>query len=286
MPEVPFDSHALLQDRVLSQHQQVLSLIRLFTQNPKIDEILWLDLCCGRGQILQSVEHVIPSERRNKIRYLGIDASLNYAREAERRACELFGKAKVEIIELQNFEMLLSERQDFHVVTLTNSVHEINPRNLGATFVGALCRVKREGFLFVYDMESLPEPELGAIPWRGIEIERIFREVLLSIGAPADSLPDIAVWPHRSCRCWNLQLHRDFIEISSLEDVRDQMLSVAEKIIRELLEQKHFEISRALAVIARDGPSGDLERSQVLALLYDFWAISKALRLDFNKLEL
>lgn len=277
MPGVLSDSHAVRQDRVLTQHQVALNLIRRFIQDPKVEEVTWLDLCCGRGQILFNVENVIPIERRTKIRYLGVDASLDYAREAEERASSLFGGAKVEIIELQNFEKLLDSGQDFHVVTMTNSVHEISPKNLATTFVGALCRVKRDGVFFVYDMESLPVPELGAIPWKGIEVQRIFREILKAIGAPPECCPDVGVWPHRSCRCWDLQFHRGHIEIQSLEEFRDSMVACAENVISELLQEKMFDVSRALAVFARNRGMTEGERVQANAMLYDYWAISKAL---------
>lgn len=277
MPGVLSDSHAVRQDRVLTQHQVALGLIRAIIQDPRVEEVFWLDLCCGRGQILHNVENVIPIERRNKIKYVGVDASLDYAREAENRARSLFGSAKVEIIELQNFEKVLENGQDFHVVTMTNSVHEISPKNLATTFVGALCRVKQEGLFFIYDMETLPIPELGAIPWKGVEIQRIFREILNVIGAPPESCPDVGVWPHRSCRCWDLQLHRKHIEVTSLENFREAMISSAELVISELLQEKRFDLSRALSVLARSGDMTESERSQANAMLYDFWAISCAL---------
>ena len=276
------DSSAVLQDRVLVQHQAALSVIRSFTQDPSLDEVIWLDLACGRGQILVNVENAIPQERRAKVSYIGVDISNAYAREAKERASRLFGSARVEVCDIQNFERVLGNSEAFHVITFTNTVHEIHPEDLADALVSLLCRLAPGGCLFAYDMERLPVPELGAVPWKGIEVEKIFHAILRQIGVQESALPDVAVWPHRTCSCWNLQLHRHHIDIDDLGALREGMTLAAATSIREILGEKLVETYTALSTACEYGCETEGERVSVQALLFEFWAIARALGLPFD----
>jgi 2-polyprenyl-3-methyl-5-hydroxy-6-metoxy-1,4-benzoquinol methylase len=150
------DANAVLIDgRVLVQHQAALSLIRTWTQDPAIPRIRWLDLACGRGQILSNLDHVIPEKRREKIEYRGFDVSKECALQTERQARSLFKNASVNICELQFFETFLAGEESFDIVTCTNAVHDISPEALAETFVGAICRTGSQGCLYLYDTERL-----------------------------------------------------------------------------------------------------------------------------------
>ena len=272
------DSNAVLvEGRVLAQHQAALGLVRQMAQDPEVSQISWLDLACGRGQILSNIEHVIPKRRRNKIKYVGFDISREYALETENRARGLFPDVRVEICDLGRFESYLGSSDVFDLVTMTNTAHEISPRVLGETFVSALCRTSLDGCFYMYDMEKLPDPELGAIPWAGAEIERIFHNILRVAGADEASLPDIAVWPHKSCTCWNLQLHRSHLQVENLNGHKETMIEAATNVIRGALEEKLVALHSMLSSICRYGPETLEESQNVVHLLYDYWAVSRAL---------
>lgn len=280
MPDVIADSAAvLLRGRVLAQHQSALVLVRERTQNPDVKKLKWLDLACGRGQILVNVENVIPEKRRQKIDYLGFDVSLEHARDTEKRACSLFSNGRVKICELACFENFLDDGESFDFITLTNTVHEISPEDLARTIVAALCRAKPDGCVFLYDMETLPTFELGAIPWSGEEVESIIHQILTAAGVPAEALPDVAIWPHKSCQCWNLQVHRNHFAEVDLVKKREAMIAIATRSIRSLLEEKLLATSTALDSAARFGSETTDEEREILRLLYDYWAISRALGL-------
>ena len=70
------DSNAVLMaSRVFPQHQAALGLIKQLVQDPRKKKINWLDLACGRGQILANIENIISSSRLDKITYFGFDVS-------------------------------------------------------------------------------------------------------------------------------------------------------------------------------------------------------------------
>ncbi len=60
--------------RVMSQHQAAITVLQFLLVNPAIQEFSWLDLACGKGQIISQLEENIPDETlRGKIVYLGYD---------------------------------------------------------------------------------------------------------------------------------------------------------------------------------------------------------------------
>ena len=283
MPRVIADSHAVMvPERVFPQHQAALALVRERTQDPGVKTLRWLDLACGRGQILANIERVIPETRRKKIDYVGFDVSADYARAAEKAAESLFGRGRVQVCELQDFERLLEDQDLFDFITMTNTVHEVGPDGLAKTLVATLCRVTSTGCIFIYDMETLPELELGAIPWTGEEVEAVVHSMLSAAGVPPEALPDVAVWPHKSCQCWNLQLHRSHLSVDGFEGHRETMFEATATVIRELLEEKLVAINTGIDSAARFGIEDVEEREEVHRLLYDYWAISRALGLPFQ----
>jgi hypothetical protein len=65
--------------------------------------------------------------------------------------------------ELSDFDRILPSGVHFDFITLTNTVHEIEPSRLATLFVTCLGRLTDMGTLFVYDMDRIKPPELGAV---------------------------------------------------------------------------------------------------------------------------
>jgi len=272
-------SSAVLQtDRVLVQHQAVLTLIKDRLEDPNRPSFKWLDLACGRGQILAHLDLVLSQTHREKIEYLGLDIEQQHVREAERLAAKLLANSRFEVCELHRFEQVLSDGERFDIVTCTNTVHEISPSQLADTFVGCVCRTDPSGSLFLYDMESLPKLELGAIPWTGKEIEEIIRAILVAAGEYTYS-PQAATWPHRSCNGWHIGLNRSYLGISdaTLLSNRTAMRDKAAKRIEDLLKRKLLTTHQVLETAAKYGPETESEAAAIQALTYNFWAIARAL---------
>jgi SAM-dependent methyltransferase len=151
------DSDALLDSqRVLPQHQAALTLLQQRVANPHCARVRWLDLACGRGQIIVDLERNLSSEARSKIEYCGYDVNETFARET-RKIADRLGMASVSITigHLNDFTKLFPPSTLFDFITLTNTVHEVLPEDLAAVLVQCLLRINDNGTLFVYDMERV-----------------------------------------------------------------------------------------------------------------------------------
>ena len=157
------DSKAVLLDRVLPQHQAALVLLQEVVSDPNVQSVAWLDLACGRGQILSGVQEQVAVTSRGKIDYLGYDVSNDNAKAAGRLASAAgFRSHDVKIGSLADLGRLLDRRR-FDFITFTNTVHEVHPAQLALVLTEALFRLSPSGRLFIYDMESIRPPELGAV---------------------------------------------------------------------------------------------------------------------------
>ena len=71
------DSSAVLEfERMLPQHQAAITLLSSLLQNPQVDKFYWLDLACGKGQIISQLNENLTIENRKKIIYHGYDINV------------------------------------------------------------------------------------------------------------------------------------------------------------------------------------------------------------------
>jgi ubiquinone/menaquinone biosynthesis C-methylase UbiE len=283
MPSLAASSSELSVGRVWPQHQALLTLIKDRVENPNRRSFKWLDLACGRGQILTNIGHVLSPENCSKIEYRGFDVVQGYCLQAERIAKEFFPNAQIQVCEIDKFELHLEPEESFDAITLTNTVHEITPEQVAAIFVSTLCRVNDDGIVFMYDMESLPALELGAIPWLGKEVEQVVHRLLLEAGENTYR-PTVATWPHKTCIGWNIQLNRSHLTVTpdAVQSRRAEMIKGASGLIRDLLGKRLLDINQALSSVSRYAEGDGAEQSDVQRLAYDFWAISRALGLPLR----
>ena len=54
-------------DRVLPQHQAIVTLLQGWLSDPAMERLRWLDLACGRGQILTGVRGGLSTSARKKV---------------------------------------------------------------------------------------------------------------------------------------------------------------------------------------------------------------------------
>jgi SAM-dependent methyltransferase len=203
------DSSAVLDmERLLVQHQAALTLLQGMLSNPSCHELSWLDLACGKGQIIAHLRQNLSESERRKIRLVGYDIENSHSKQAKRIA-ESMGLAafSFEVGELGRFRENRATIGPWRFVTLTNTTHEIAPTSLAEILVSCIDRLTDDGCLFLYDMERLPTPELGAVPWSAAEMKVILMTLCRTLGCDAYE-PAVGRWAHRSCDGWNAQLHR------------------------------------------------------------------------------
>lgn len=164
------DSDAVLDpSRVLPQHQAALTLLQARLSNPAATSLAWLDLACGRGQIIATLDHTLSEKARAKIDFTGIDINDAFLRETARIADRLrFRSVETHLCALSLFDRVLPPETKYDFITLTNTVHEIEPPALAALLVDSVTRLSEKGSLYIYDMETINPPELGRrtlAPW-------------------------------------------------------------------------------------------------------------------------
>jgi ubiquinone/menaquinone biosynthesis C-methylase UbiE len=266
-------------DRMLPQHQAALTLLQGLLSDPAVKELLWLDLACGRGQILTGISSGLSQAARSKVEYVGYDMSHRHAQETDRLASGLgFRTHSVKVGYLSDFPKLLSTGTRFNFITLTNTIHEVRPGQVGSVLVEAVARLASDGCLFVYDMETIHPPELGAVPWTASEMTEILTSLLSALGI-AQYEPAVGTWRHRTCDAWNVQIYREHLGISdaTLDSNRAAALAAATQRIAALLEARLERCSQALDNLTRYGTETAEEQTEKERLLYEFWAVNRAL---------
>lgn len=277
------DSEAFRDDRrVLAQHQAALTLLQARLARPGQSPVRWLDLCCGRGQILTSLKEVLSGSARSRLHYFGFDIDQSYAREAARTAVALeLGSSTTHVGQLADLEMSLAPDDRFDFITLTNSAHEIGPQGFAEALFAAIARLTNDGLFFLYDMEALNPPELGALPWSRDEMQRVIDRALSALGVVEYS-PEVARWQHSSNTGWSVSLERTHLNLSPDElSERRQLAEVGVlSEMQSLLKSRMMSCRAALDSLTMYGSETAEEEREKQRLLHEFWALSRLLRTD------
>jgi hypothetical protein len=274
------DSNALKDPgRMLTQHQAVLTLLQARISNPQVRALSWLDLACGRGQIIAALQENLSNSGRAKIAYHGYDVEHHYTQETKRLA-EKLGLASTTVMvgELSNFNRIIPGDKVFEFITLTNTIHELAPASLPELLVDTALRLSDSGTLFIYDMESLTPPELGAVPWRRDEVRQLVDVLLRPLGADSYQ-PEVGKWTHRTCLGWNVLLERVHIPLptAELKMRRDGAVQSVQVQVSTILNSKLNTCRDALESLTLCGTDTAEEGDNREQLLHEFWAVPRAL---------
>jgi SAM-dependent methyltransferase len=269
-------------ERILPQHQAALTLLQGRLSTPGVARLSWLDLACGRGQIIASLDKNLSSQARSKVDYWAFDLDHAFARET-RKAAESLGFATFEtyVGDLSDFDKILPTGARFDFITLTNTVHEIEPIRLATLLVKCLERLAPTGSLFIYDMEKIKPLELGAVPWSRDNVRQILLRMLDAIGA-SSYRPEVGLWNHSTCNGWNVQLERQHLNLSG-NDVSARMANAISEMRVEIvaLLRQRLELCRAsLETLTMYGAETAEEQEDKERLLFEFWSLSRALERD------
>jgi ubiquinone/menaquinone biosynthesis C-methylase UbiE len=274
------DSSAFKSDgRVLPQHQAALTLLQGRLSMPGVERLVWLDLACGRGQILMGLDESLSLEARQKLEYWAYDVDQDYARETSKLAEGLgLGRTEASVGDLDDFDSIVSDEVRFDYITLTNSLHELAPSHIADLMLNAIRRLSDDGIVFIYDMERIAPPELGALPWTGSDMRTITLGLLESLGV-SDYRPEVGRWRHSSVNGWSVQIHRGHLGISGeqLAQRSDEAIQQTRDQIVALLNRRMRECRASLETLTAYGAQTAQEQGAKEHLLYEFWALSRAL---------
>lgn len=272
------DSDAYLnKERLLAQHQAALSILQGRLENPKISDLSWLDLGCGKGQIIINLEYNLGDAARAKISYSAFDIKDEHLSITEKKAETLkFKSINGKVGDISDFPNLFPVQQKFDFITLTNSIHEFSPLLIPKILFESLIRLAPHGLFFLYDMESLPILELGAVTWTREEIHALSNAFLKNLGV-SDYFPTPGKWHHSSCDGWNLQINREYINISDVDllSKKAEAIERTQHQIVEILKRKLFECEKSLESITKHGAETEDEDKLKAKLLYDFWSLKR-----------
>lgn len=271
------DSSAVLENYNLPQHQAALTLLQGILSDPACTKLRWLDLACGKGQIVAHLDHNLGQQARSKIELVGYDIESSYSKQAKRLAeSKGLASCSFEVGALGQFWTNQKTSGPWGFITLTNTTHEIAPNSLAEIFIRCIERLDENGCLFLYDMERLPNPELGAVPWSAAEIQTIIATLLGEVGCLTYK-PEVGQWVHRSCRGWNAQLKRSHLGLPS--DFKDRIpgaLQETNKVVTNLLNERLARANSALESLAEHPAETGEEAEDKIALLYEFWAVYRS----------
>jgi len=264
-------------ERMLAQHQAALTLLQDMLSDPNVSSVNWLDIACGRGQIIANLATNLSDNYRAKICYHGYDIDNAHTRNTKRTSENLRLKSvRFEIGDISRFSNAFPPGSTFEFITLTNTIHEIFPNRLASILYDSLCRLSPNGCLFIYDMETLPSLELGAVPWSAGEVKSIISAMCNSIGATTYE-PAVGQWQHQSCNGWNVQLRRQHLSVGPLSpEMRDTVVRDTSNRISSLIEQKLSQTRAVLENLTQYGAETGDEAKAKETYLYDFWALTRA----------
>jgi SAM-dependent methyltransferase len=272
------DSDAYLnKDRLLAQHQAALSLLQGKLDKPGLTDLNWLDLGCGKGQIIVNLEHNIGDDARTKITYSAFDIIEEHLNITLKKADSLkFKSSSGKIGDISDFHNLFDNKIKFDFITLTNSIHEFSPLFIADILFESILRLSSTGLLFVYDMESLPSLELGAITWTREEVHEFLKSFFTHFGIQ-DYLPTPGRWHHSTCFGWNIQINKEYINLTDAELLEKKANSIVaiKQDISKILKRKLDECEKSLESITKHGAETDEEEKSKQKLLYDFWALNR-----------
>jgi SAM-dependent methyltransferase len=176
--------------KILPQHQSAITLLNVRLHDPTVGAVRWLDIACGKGQIIAQLDDNLSPDHRAKLSYVGYDINSDFIRTAEKLA-EGLGLQSVSFLhgDLSNFSKLVPEDRKFDFISCTNTAHEIQRGCFACLFLDALLHLSESGELFIYDMESLTKPELGALPWQSQEIKELINAAFETMGIAFRAYP-------------------------------------------------------------------------------------------------
>lgn len=271
------DSDAVIDEgRLFTEHRHALIGLRKKLSNAELENLHWLDIGCGRGQILSKIDQIFHVNDRKKIFYCPFDGKKEFVIQAQQKALSLdIVSPKYIHGTFGSFRELISVDQKFEYVTLINCVHEIHPFFFPELIYDILLRLSPHGELFIYDMEALKKPELGAITWTANEVSNLMDSFKTHL--EFSTTPISSCWPHASCVGWDATIIKKDIGISNdgLIAKRDYFLEKIKYDMVCVFKRKREQCNRMLEIYCENSPDSQEEQLYKAQHVYNFWGLSR-----------
>lgn len=269
------DGGAAKEERMLSSHRVVVNELNTLLDNHG-DGFVWLDVGCGRGQVLREIGSVITSVGVGWIEYYGCDAARKYCDEASKQASESgFSAPDIRLKRVEDVREVFGElRADF--VTIINVLHELTPASLAVTLVDSFSCLGDDGVLHVHDLRRMTEPELGAVCWDLPDLEEGL-DPFLKLFHWRDSKCRIQRWGGVEAPDWSLKLERRKlqVDIDELASRREEIISDVNNGLMALLPNKRKKHHNKLNAFLSDPARTPGDRQSAAQAVYEYWTIGK-----------
>ena len=178
---------------------------------------------------------------------------------------------------LEETSTLLSTDARFDLVTLVNTVHELEASTLPRLLLEGISRLSPSGIFYAYDMQALDPSELGAVTWSHAEVREIVDCILGQIGS-ANYRPHVARWRHSKSDGWSVEVQRRLLSITpaDLAALTPGALADAGAKVSELVDRKYSICKAVLDSIMEGGGRQPNELETKERALYDFYALTRA----------
>lgn len=271
------DSNSVLNlDVIYPQHQAAITLIQKFLNDPQVKDFYWLDLLCGQGQILTHFKEHFSPNNRAKISYYAYDINVEYST----MACSLARDLNLKSVEsitghIRDFKVLCGEN-NFNCITITNGFHEISPVLIPEVISDSLCLLRDNGFIYLYDIEKLHTPELGAICFRQNEIKRITNAIINGFGIEQYNI-DIAKWrPQKNLTSWSAILERDILDAYELDKtLKQNAIKSGTNSVKQIIAEKLEECNDTLEAIISGSFETIADQKKKIELLFEYHALKR-----------
>jgi len=269
------DSDSIQIDTILVPHSNAISLLTHLLNNKKEGNVSWLDLACGKGQILNQLGDNLDKYYRGKIDLHLVDLNNESLRCATDVAHKLgLNSIDDHVSDICKYctEALPENTLDF--ITFINTFHEIKPSELASVIISCLCALKDDGVFYLFDQEELTEKELGAVTWSSVEVSTIindfFKECELDCCVYANK------WNHKAISSWSIQVQKINIKNEKNSVLKEKQEFLAD-LIKATLQSKTDINKKALLTLTRFGGSTDNESENKIQNLFDYWALNQAM---------
>jgi len=247
-------------------------------------KVTWMDLCCGRGSILNHIPGAL-SNAMHRVHYYGVDNEPKHIEVCERLGRDLGLPGSLGHFHAASCDATQDLRTRFKskradLVTLLNVLHEIPPRGLFDLLTSAITICKGTGRIIIVDMVELPELERGAVTWSKGDIERLTRPLL-----KPSALPLIVSSFQKSVSVVTFEIRKSWVDLRKLEGDRALAKREFTRNVKAILRDMQAQVSKAVIRMLDDHdkiresgkPMKEPDERPLAQLLWKHWTIAEAL---------
>ena len=179
---------------------------KLFDLTTSDGDIRWLDVGCGDGRCLEVLDAV---QKREPIKYHGIDGAHKHLDEAEKRA-QGYGLQNPKFEKMDAAAMNFDSEYD--VISSVLLFHEVDPLGLPFVLKNMVQALKDDGTIVISDFQEPYEREKHVVVWTAEDIEHLFGKICKEARVNIEPIP-AGTYPE------DLGFYRGYVRKSEIDKI-------------------------------------------------------------------